>query len=130
MKLKKMVEGLNQKLWSESFGVKLNDKRLLYSIRYHSNGTLAIVADWVLNDFDQPEEFVIETLGDLDKNTQNYLLSQIGSKTSENRFQRFRVVVLLLVVVLPVVRFKELLRSGPYSVDITLAFACRDLGRL
>ena len=83
MKLKKMVEGLNQKLWAESFGVKLNDKRLLYSIRYHSNGTLAIVAAWVLNDFDQPEEFVIETLGDLDKNTQNYLISQIGSKTSD-----------------------------------------------
>ena len=88
MKLKKMVEGINQKLWAESFGVKLNDKRLLYSIRYHSNGTLAIVADWVLNDFDQPEEFVIETLGDLDKNTQNYLISQIGSKTSENRLYK------------------------------------------
>ncbi len=80
VKLQKMVEGLNRTLWSESFDVEMNDKRLLCSIRYHSNGTLAIVADWVLNDFDQPEEFIIETLGELDKNTQNYLISQIGSK--------------------------------------------------
>ncbi len=79
VKLQKMVEGLNRTLWSERFGVKMNDKRLLCAIRYHSNGTLAIVADWVLNDFDLPEEFINETLGELDKNTQKYLMSQIES---------------------------------------------------
>ena len=77
MKLQKMVEGLNRTLWSESFGVNMNDRRILCAIRYHSNGTLAIVADWVLNDFNYPEEFIIETLGELDSNTKKYLKSQL-----------------------------------------------------
>lgn len=78
VKLQKMVEGLNRTIWSESFGVKMNDKRLLYAIRYHSNGTFAIVADWVLNDFDQPEEFINDMLVGLDDNTRKYLKSQIA----------------------------------------------------
>ena len=72
-KLLKMVEGLNRLIWAESFGADMNDRRVESAIRYHSNGTLAIVANWVMNDFDQPQEFIIQTLSGLDKSTQTYL---------------------------------------------------------
>ena len=72
-KLLKMVEGLNRLIWAESFGADMNDRRVESAIRYHSNGTLAIVANWVMNEFDQPQEFIIQTLSGLDKSTQTYL---------------------------------------------------------
>ena len=77
-KLLKMVEGLNRLIWSESFNVDMNDRRVESAIRYHSNGTLAIVANWVLNDFDQPELFIIQMLSGLDKSTQTYLREEMN----------------------------------------------------
>ena len=77
-KLLKMVEGLNRLIWSEIFNVDMNDRRVESAIRYHSNGTLAIVANWVLNDFDQPELFIIQTLSGLDKSTQTYLREEMN----------------------------------------------------
>jgi AcrR family transcriptional regulator len=78
MKLLHLVEGLNQMIWSESFGVDMNDDRVMCAIRYHSNGTLAIVGGWVMSDFRQPADFVIQILTGLDKSTQTYLASLLG----------------------------------------------------
>ena len=75
-KLLKMVEGLNRLIWAENLGVDMNDRRVKSAIRYHSNGTLAIVANWVLNDFDLPQTYIIQTLSGLDKSTQAYLKEQ------------------------------------------------------
>ena len=77
-KLLKMVEGLNRLIRAERFGVDMNDRRVESAIRYHSNGTLAIVANWVINDFDQPQDFIIQTLSGLDKSTQAYLKEQMS----------------------------------------------------
>ena len=74
----KMVEGLNRLIRAERFGVDMNDRRVESAIRYHSNGTLAIVANWVINDFDQPQDFIIQTLSGLDKSTQAYLKEQMS----------------------------------------------------
>lgn len=78
MKLLNMVEGLNQTIWSENFGVDLNDERVVCVIRYHSNGTLAIVGNWVMNDFAQSQDFIIQMLTGLDMSTQEYLKKQLG----------------------------------------------------
>ena len=77
-KLLKMVEGLNRLIWAENLGVDMNDRRVKSAIRYHSNGTLAIVANWVLNDFDLPQTYIIQTLSGLDKSTQAYLKEQMN----------------------------------------------------
>ena len=77
-KLLKMFEGLNRLIWAENLGVDMNDRRVKSAIRYHSNGTLAIVANWVLNDFDLPQTYIIQTLSGLDKSTQAYLKEQMN----------------------------------------------------
>lgn len=78
-KVQKMVEGLNHFLWSESFDIDMNDSRVDCVIRYHSNGSLAIIGGWVQSDFAQSEDFVAEMLRGLDKSTQEFLSSLIGS---------------------------------------------------
>ena len=72
-KLLQTVEGLNRMIWAESFGVNMDDSRVECAIKYHSNGCLAIVADWVISDFEQPQSFIIEALSGFDKGTQTYL---------------------------------------------------------
>jgi AcrR family transcriptional regulator len=78
MKLLNMVEGLNRTIWAESFGIDINDARVICAIRYHSNGTMAIVANWVMSDFSQSEDSIIQMLSGLDKSTQAYLKTQLG----------------------------------------------------
>ena len=80
-KVQKMVEGLNRVLWSESFDVDMNDRRVDCAIRYHSNGCLTIIGGWVLSDFAQPEEFIIDMLGGLDDSTQDFLRAQLGYRS-------------------------------------------------
>ena len=77
MKLMNMVEGLNRVIWSETFGVDIKDSRVECVIRYHSNGCLAIIAGWVLNDFAQSQDFIIKTLSGLDKSTQQYFATML-----------------------------------------------------
>ena len=77
-KILNMVEGLNRTIWSERFGVDMKDERVVCAIRYHSNGTMAIVGNWVMNDFAQSQDFVIQMLSGLDKSTQAYLTSLLG----------------------------------------------------
>ena len=78
MKILNMVEGLNRTIWSESFGVDMNDERVVCAIRYHSNGTMAIVGNWVMTDFAQSQDSVIQMLAGLDRSTQAYLASLLG----------------------------------------------------
>ena len=78
MKILNMVEVLNRAIWSESFGVAMNDERVVCAIRYHSNGTMAIVGNWVMTDFAQSQDFVIQMLAGLDRSTQAYLASLLG----------------------------------------------------
>ena len=78
LKLLNLVEGLNRVIWAENYGVNINDDRVKCVIRYHSNGFLAIVADWVMGGFSQSQDFVVQTLAGLDKSTQAYLTKMIG----------------------------------------------------
>ena len=78
MKILNMVEGLNRTIWSERFGVDMNDERVVCAIRYHSNGTMAIVGNWVMTDFAQSQDSVIQMLTGLDRSTQAYLASLLG----------------------------------------------------
>lgn len=72
-KILKMVEGLNRMLWSEKSGTDINDSRVDFAIRYHSNGCLAIIGGWVMSDFAQSEDFVVKMLSGFGGSTQKYL---------------------------------------------------------
>ena len=72
-KVQNLVEGLNRMLWSESFDVAMNDSRIDSVIRYHSNGTLAVIGGWVTSDFAEPQAFVVDILKGLDRSTQAYM---------------------------------------------------------
>ena len=56
----------------------MNDERVVCAIRYHSNGTMAIVGNWVMTDFAQSQDSVIQMLAGLDRSTQAYLASLLG----------------------------------------------------
>ena len=77
LKLLNLVEGLNRVIWAEFFDIDMNDDRVECVIRYHSNGTLAIAANWVLSDFKQSQDFIIKMLHGLDASTQAYLKAQL-----------------------------------------------------
>ena len=79
-KLLQTVEGLNRLIWAEIFGVNMDDSRVECAIKYHSNGCLAIVADWVISDFKQPQSFITEALSGFDKGTQAYLREWLENK--------------------------------------------------
>ena len=72
-KVQNMVEGLNRMMWSEILDVAMNDSRIDNAIRYHSNGCLAVIGNWVRSNFSQPEDAIVKTLKGLDAGTQAYL---------------------------------------------------------
>ena len=68
-KFEKILDGLMGKIESERKGAKLTDKKLVYQTWYRSQGCHAILTKWVEDDLDQPREFILKTLAELDSNT-------------------------------------------------------------
>lgn len=79
-KLITMVEGLNRVIWSESLGIAMDDSMVECAIKYHSNGCLAIIENWVLSDFKQPQSFIIEALSGFDNSTMVFLRKWLDNK--------------------------------------------------
>ena len=79
-KLITMVEGLNRVIWSESLGVAMDDSMVECAIKYHSNGCLAIIENWVMSDFKQPQSFIIEALSGFDNSTMVFLRKWLDNK--------------------------------------------------
>ena len=79
-KLITLVEGLNRVIWSESLGVAMDDSMVECAIKYHSNGCLAIIENWVLSDFKQPQSFIIEALSGFDNSTMVFLRKWLDNK--------------------------------------------------
>ena len=40
---------------------------------YRSQGCLAVISKWVLGNMEEPEEFIIQTITELDQNMENFL---------------------------------------------------------
>lgn len=71
--LLKMFIGLERMIMSEKLGTNLSEYVLISVIRYHVNGCFAVIADWVMNGFKQPQEYIIEMLSRFDESIQEYL---------------------------------------------------------
>lgn len=65
-KLGKLLEGVFLKIRSEKLGLSITDKQLSYLCCYHAQGCLSVIARWVGDHFDEPEEFIIRQLTALD----------------------------------------------------------------
>ncbi|MBQ1839629.1 MAG: TetR/AcrR family transcriptional regulator [Ruminococcus sp.] len=78
-KLLKMFIGVKRMITQERLHTEQLDSAALSVIRYHANGCFAVIADWVLHDFGQPEEFIIRTLSGLDESAHAYLQKMIRS---------------------------------------------------
>ena len=77
IKVLNLIMGFQRLVWAESLGVDMRNEKVDNAIRYHCNGSFAVVGNWVTNDFDQPQSVIIQTLSELDKGTQTYLKEQM-----------------------------------------------------
>lgn len=71
-KLSRLIEGMFRKLYSEKFGIPVNDRDLIYVCCYRSQGCIAILQNWVVNGLTEPCEHIIRLLSALDRNTELY----------------------------------------------------------
>ena len=69
----KLIEGLFRKFVSEQQNRNLNDDKISYYSCYRSQGCIAIIERWVLNDFSEPKELITEIVSELDENTKKLI---------------------------------------------------------
>lgn len=72
-KFDRCMDGLFRQIEAEAFGIDLNDSKFRYQTRYRSHGCIAVIAQWVSEDFSQPKEFIIKIISELDTNTRRIL---------------------------------------------------------
>lgn len=71
-KLSRLIEGMFRKLYSEKFGIPIDDRELTYVCCYRSQGCIAILQNWVMNGLTEPCTHIIRLLSSLDRNTELY----------------------------------------------------------
>lgn len=75
-KFEKMVEGLFRVIQSEKTDMDFSDNRLSYYCSYHASGCISVFEKWVRDNFDQPKDFIIKTITDLNSHTDKYISAQ------------------------------------------------------
>ena len=75
-KFEKMVEGLFRVIQSEKTDMDFSDSRLNYYCSYHASGCISVFEKWVHDNFDQSKDFIIKTIADLNKHTDEYISAQ------------------------------------------------------
>lgn len=65
-KLSEFIESLCRQIWKKNYKANIHDNMFDYIIRYHTNGCMAIIAKWILNDDAQSKEYIIKTISILD----------------------------------------------------------------
>ena len=75
-KFSRMIEGLYRMLLTEKYNAKINDSRIDYFCTYHTQGVIAILEKWVLDNFTQQKTFIIETISMLDNHNATLFAEQ------------------------------------------------------
>lgn len=73
IKFEKILEGLLLKIESEKTGAKLKDVKLSYQTCYRAQGCIAVLSRWVEEGRDEPKEFIVKVLAELDSNTEKVM---------------------------------------------------------
>lgn len=71
-KLSRLIEGMFRKLYSDKFGIPVDDRDLIYVCCYRSQGCIAILQNWVINGLTEPCDHIIWLLSSLDSNAELY----------------------------------------------------------
>ena len=61
-----------RKLYSDKFGIPVDDRDLIYVCCYRSQGCIAILQNWVINGLTEPCDHIIWLLSSLDSNAELY----------------------------------------------------------
>ena len=70
-KLNNIIEGVFRQVQTEKLTAKnITDKDLEYMSCYRAQGCLAVISKWVMEDFKEPDEFIVKTISQLDLNTE------------------------------------------------------------
>lgn len=72
----KMVMGLFRLMQSEKNNTVFSDVRMDYYSTYQSEGFIALIEKWVLEDFSQPRAFIIKTVAEFDTHTEKLISKQ------------------------------------------------------
>ena len=72
-KLSNIIEGIFRQVQTEKQTSGINDKELEYMSCYRAQGCLAIISKWVLGGFTEPNDFIIKTISQLDRNTEDLI---------------------------------------------------------
>ena len=72
-KFQKILEGLLQKIEAEKIGTTIKDIKLSYQTSYRAQGCIAVLSRWIFEGNDQPTEFIIKVLSELDANTEKIM---------------------------------------------------------
>lgn len=71
-KLSRIIEGMFRKLYSEKLDIPIDDRELVYTCCYRSQGCLAVIQNWVTNGFAEPGKDIVRLLTALDRLTEGY----------------------------------------------------------
>lgn len=67
-RLSKMIEGIFRQVESEKTGSHITSKDIAYMSCYRAQGCLAVLSKWVLEQFAEPQEFIVKMISQLDSN--------------------------------------------------------------
>ena len=84
-KFSKCIDGLLRQVESEKLGISLGDTRLRYLTRYRSQGVIAVIMQWVSEDFTEPKDFIVKTISELDTNTRELYKSVPKNSTRSSK---------------------------------------------
>ena len=75
-KFSKCLDGLFKQVEAEKHHADIMDIALSYRSFYRSQGCLAIIGKWVNGGFEESKKFIVDTITELDKNTEKVVVSK------------------------------------------------------
>lgn len=73
-KFTKLIEGVFHQILSEDKNVELKDVHLSYQNCYRAHGFISVIEKWVNEGFKESDRFIIDTISELDLNTQDLIM--------------------------------------------------------
>ena len=75
-----MIEGIFRLIQTENNSLDIHDVRTDYYAAYWACGCMAVIEKWVQKDFDQPKDFIIQTILELDAQIERFIKQQFENK--------------------------------------------------
>lgn len=73
LRFERLLDGLLQTMESEKKGANIKDIKLSYQTNYRSQGCIAVLSKWIDSGADQPKDFVVKVLSELDQSVERVM---------------------------------------------------------